>query len=59
MSLRGFGMTFDLQRGSIRRWYAGEDGVQRWADNDQPVDTPTPDAPEPYTNPAQVPEGEE
>lgn len=46
MSLRGFGMTFDFQRGSVRRWYAGEDGVQRWADNDQPC-TPAPAAPEP------------
>lgn len=45
--MRGFGMTFDLERGSARQWYAGEDGIRRWADNDKPVDTPTPDAPEP------------
>ena len=47
--MRGFGMDFDLKRGTSRAWYAGDDGIKRWADNDQPVDIPTPDAPEPMT----------
>lgn len=33
----GFGMELDLQTGRVRRWYVGRDGIQRWADNDQPV----------------------
>jgi hypothetical protein len=41
--LRGFGMT--IEGGTVRKWYAGEDGVRRWADNDQPVDISTPEAP--------------
>lgn len=36
----GFGMAMDLQRGSMRRWYMGRDGVKRWSDNDDPIDTP-------------------
>lgn len=36
--LRGFGVTFDLETGSVRQWYVGADGVKRWADNDAPVD---------------------
>lgn len=36
--LRGFGFTFE--NGHVRNWYVGADGVQRWADNDQPVETP-------------------
>lgn len=46
MSLRGFGVHIDLLTGRVRNWYAGEDGVQRWDDNDQPC-TPAPAAPEP------------
>lgn len=49
--LRGFGMVFGA--GGVRNWYVGADGIRRWADNDQPVDTPTPEAPEPLDgNPA-------
>lgn len=40
-SLRGFGVTVDLATGRMRNWYAGADGIRRWADTDQPVD-PTP-----------------
>lgn len=36
--LRGFGFTFE--NGRARNWYVGADGVKRWADNDQPVETP-------------------
>ena len=39
MTLRGFGFTYDMATGTSRTWYYGEDGVKRWADNDQPVDT--------------------
>lgn len=35
--MRGLGFQMDLQTGRTRQWYAGEDGVQRWADNDAPV----------------------
>ena len=28
----GFGMTYDLSRGSTRRWVMGRDGVKRWCD---------------------------
>lgn len=35
--LRGFGTTFDLQTGAARSWYVGADGIERWADNDQPT----------------------
>jgi len=36
--LRGFGVTIDLATGRMRSWYAGADGVQRWADTDEPVE---------------------
>ena len=37
--LRGFGFTLELGPKGMasRSWYAGADGVQRWADSDQPV----------------------
>lgn len=44
--LRGFGLR--IEGGTPRNWYAGDDGVRRWADNDQPVDIPTPEAPMPH-----------
>lgn len=50
--MRGFGFEFDLRGGTVRNWYAGQDGIRRWADNDQPVDTPTPEAPEPMEDSA-------
>lgn len=28
----GFGMTMDLERGTMRQWVIGRDGVKRWAD---------------------------
>ena len=34
----GFGFEFDLRTGLVRLFYMGRDGVQRWADNDQPID---------------------
>lgn len=39
--MRGFGVSFSLghvgqQR--ARHWYVREDGVRRWADNDQPCE---------------------
>lgn len=34
----GFGMTMDLERGTMRQWVMGSDGVKRWADNGQPCD---------------------
>ena len=34
----GFGFTMDLERGAMRQWYMGRDGVKRWADTDVPVD---------------------
>lgn len=37
-SLRGFGMTMDIERGIIRHWYVGKDGVKRWVDNNEPVE---------------------
>ena len=43
--LPGFGIVFEAGR-APRRWWAGEDGIRRWADNDQPVDIPMPDAPD-------------
>jgi hypothetical protein len=36
-SLRGFGMTFDVQSGSVRNWYIDGEGAKRWADNDELV----------------------
>jgi len=41
--LRGFGFVFS--GGRTRNWYVGADGVHRWADNDQPMDTAMPDRP--------------
>lgn len=34
----GFGTTMDLERGTMRQWYMGRDGVKRWADTDAPVE---------------------
>lgn len=34
--MRGFGFQLDIASGRVRNWYSGADGVQRWADNDQP-----------------------
>lgn len=39
--LRGFGFAFDATSGACRHWYQGSDGIQRWADNDQPVTPPS------------------
>ena len=36
--LRGFGVT--ITPGGARNWYAGGDGVRRWANNDQPCEEP-------------------
>lgn len=36
----GFGMTMDLERGTMRHWVMGGDGVKRWADNNEPVVIP-------------------
>lgn len=44
-ALRGFGLTFDIERGMARSWYVGTDGVTRWADDDQPVRCPKCDNP--------------
>lgn len=35
----GFGMTMDLERGTTRRWVMGRDGVKRWADTGEPVES--------------------
>lgn len=40
MTLRGFGMSFDCERGTVRNWYVDKFGVRRWADNDAPVEDP-------------------
>jgi len=39
--LRGFGFTLELgpQGMGVRNWFVGPDGVQRWADSGDPVDT--------------------
>ena len=34
----GFGWRFDLERGTMRQWAMGRDGVKRWVDNNQPVE---------------------
>jgi hypothetical protein len=39
---RGFGMTLDIERGLMRQWVIGRDGVKRWADNNRPVDEQAP-----------------
>lgn len=36
----GFGMTMDLERGTMRQWVMGRDGVKRWADSGEPVEKP-------------------
>lgn len=41
----GFGTTIDLERGTSRQWVMGRDGVQRWADNGEPVQQPTAELP--------------
>lgn len=35
----GFGTTLDLERGTSRQWVMGRDGVKRWADTNEPVET--------------------
>ena len=39
MQLRGFGMTMDMELGTMRSWVVGGDGVKRWADTNQPVES--------------------
>lgn len=34
----GFGMTMDLERGMMRQWVMGRDGIKRWADTNEPVE---------------------
>lgn len=34
---RSFGTNFTFPGGAARSWYAGKDGIQRWADNDKPM----------------------
>lgn len=34
----GFGWILDLERGAMRQWFMGGDGVRRWADTGEPVD---------------------
>lgn len=36
----GFGTTMDFERGTLRQWVMGRDGVKRWADNGEPVQKP-------------------
>lgn len=33
----GFGTTMDLERGTMRQWAIGRDGVKRYTDNGQPI----------------------
>jgi hypothetical protein len=35
--LRGFGFTMSIPAGGVRGWYVDKEGIQRWADNDEPV----------------------
>jgi len=35
--LPGFGLHITIPGMASRKWYAGKDGIQRWADNDQPM----------------------
>lgn len=37
----GFGTTMDLERGTMRQWVMGRDGVKRWADSGEPVQRAT------------------
>ena len=39
MITKGFGMAMDLRSGSMRNWFIGSDGVRRWADTQEPVDS--------------------
>jgi len=34
----GFGMTIDTERGTLRQWAVGRDGVKRWADTGDACD---------------------
>lgn len=34
---RSFGTNYTIPGMASRKWYAGKDGIQRWADNDQPM----------------------
>lgn len=38
----GFGVTMDLERGTLRRWVLGRDGIKRWADDGKPVEPALP-----------------
>lgn len=33
----GFGFTMDLERGTVRQWVIGSDGVKRWVDTGEPA----------------------
>lgn len=35
----GFGTMMDLERGTSRQWVVGRDGIKRWADNGEPIDS--------------------
>ena len=45
--MRGFGFVFE--NGRVRNWYCNDDGVQKWADTDEPVTPPAPQANIPET----------
>ena len=34
----GFGMTMDIKRGTMRKWYMRRGDVKRWLDTDEPVE---------------------
>lgn len=34
----GFGALIDFERGTVRRWVMGPDGIKRWADTNEPLD---------------------
>lgn len=42
----GFGTTMDLERGTMRSWVVGRDGVKQWADTGEPVDCDRINAPD-------------
>lgn len=42
--MRGFGFTFDIERGVSRSWVSGPDGIKKWADTGELV----PDERRPY-----------
>lgn len=48
--LRGLDLVFGA--GGVRDWYVDADGIRRWSDNDQPMDTPVPNRPVPMEDPA-------